>query len=54
VNGITFPAHDGGDPLLFGCTMTCAAVIVVLSVVPSTSTGWPVVTTLAEADLVPF
>jgi hypothetical protein len=34
--------------------MTFAAVIVVLSVVPRTRAGSPVVTALAEADLVPF
>jgi hypothetical protein len=53
-NGTTFPAQDGRDPLLGGCTMTFAAVIVVLSVVPRTRTGWPVLTVLAEANLVPF
>jgi hypothetical protein len=34
--------------------MTSVAVMVVLSVVPSTRTGSPVVTALAEAGLVPF
>jgi len=34
--------------------MTCVAVIVVLSVIPSTRTGSPLVTALAEAELVPF
>jgi hypothetical protein len=53
-NGTTFPAQDGRDLLLGGCTMTFAAVIVVLSVVPRTRAGSPVVTALAEADLVPF
>ena len=49
----TFP--PGFDALVLGgCTMTSVAVIVVLSVVPSTRTGSPVVTALAEAGLVPF
>ena len=34
--------------------MTCVAVIVVLSVVPSTRTVLPLVTALADADFVPF
>jgi hypothetical protein len=34
--------------------MTCVAVMVVPLVVPSTRTGWPVVTAPAEAVLVPF
>jgi hypothetical protein len=34
--------------------MTCVAVMVVELVVPSTRTGSPVVTALAEAGLVPF
>ncbi len=34
--------------------MTWAAVMVALSVVPSTRTGAPVVTALTEAGLVPF
>jgi hypothetical protein len=34
--------------------MTCAAVMVVPLVVPSTRTGWPVVTALAEVGAVPF
>ncbi len=34
--------------------MTSVAVMVALSAVPSTRTGWPVVTTLTEAGLVPF
>jgi hypothetical protein len=54
LNGIIFPAHDGREPLLVGWTMTCVAVIVVLFVVPSTSTGSPVVTVLARTDFVPF
>ena len=33
--------------------MTWAAVMVVLSVSPSTSTGSPLVTALADAELVP-
>jgi hypothetical protein len=37
-----------------GCTMTCVAVIVVLSVVPSTSAISPLVTALDDAELVPF
>jgi hypothetical protein len=34
--------------------MTCVAVMVVPLVVPSTRTGSPVVTALADAGLVPF
>jgi hypothetical protein len=34
--------------------MTCVAAIVVPLVVPSTRTGSPVVTALADVDLVPF
>jgi hypothetical protein len=41
------------DPVLVGCTMTCVAVIVVLLVVPSTSAVLPLVTALADAELVP-
>ena len=52
--GITFAAEVVEDPLLAGCTMTCVAVIVVLSVVPSTSAVLPLVTELADADFVPF
>jgi hypothetical protein len=50
--GITSDAV--ADVLAAGCAITSVAVMVVLSVVPSTRTGWPVVTTLAEAGLVPF
>lgn len=39
---------------LVGCTMTCVAVIVVLSVVPSTSAVLPLVTALEAAEFVPF
>ena len=42
------------DPLFVGCTMTCVAVIVVLSVVPSTRAVLPLVTALADAEFVPF
>ena len=52
--GITFAAEVVEDPLLAGCTMTCVAVMVVLSVVPSTRTGSPLITALAEAGFVPF
>jgi hypothetical protein len=37
-----------------GCTITCVAVIVVPLVVPSTRTGAPFVTALADAERVPF
>jgi hypothetical protein len=40
--------------VLTGCAITSLAVIVVLSVVPSTRTVSPVVTALAEAGLVSF
>jgi hypothetical protein len=52
VKGITF--DDVLDPLFAGCTMTWVAVIVVLSVVPSTSAVSPLVTALADAEFVPF
>jgi hypothetical protein len=42
------------DRLVAGCTMTCVAVIFVLSVVPSTRAVLPLVTALTEADFVPF
>jgi hypothetical protein len=42
------------DPLFVGSTMTCVAVIVVLSVVPSTRAVSPFVTALGDADFVPF
>jgi hypothetical protein len=45
-------AADDADPLA-GCTMTCAAVMVVPLVVPSTRTGEPDVTALTEAGAVP-
>src|SRR5271166_5044078 len=45
----------GFDALVLGgCTMTWVAVMVVLSVAPSTRTGSPVVTALTVAALVPF
>jgi hypothetical protein len=52
LNGITF--DDALDPLFVGPTMTCVAVIVVLSVVPTTRAVLPLVTALADADFVPF
>ena len=52
--GTTFAAEEVADPLLADCTMTCVAVMVVPLVVPSTRTGSPVVTALADAGLVPF
>jgi hypothetical protein len=53
VKPITCP--PGLEPLVLGgCTMTSAAVMVVLSVVPSTRTGSPVVTAPDVAVLVPF
>jgi hypothetical protein len=52
LKGITF--DDAFDPLFFGCTTTCVAVIVVLSVVPTTRAVLPLVTALADAECVPF
>lgn len=50
MKGITF---DGDfDPLPVGCRTTCAAVIVVLSVVPSTRAVSPLMTALAGTELV--
>jgi hypothetical protein len=42
------------DTLFVVCTMTCVAVIVALLVVPSTRAVLPLVTALADAELVPF
>jgi hypothetical protein len=42
------------DPPPAGCTTTCVAVMAVPFVVPSTRTGLPFVTALAELELVPF
>jgi hypothetical protein len=53
-NGITLAAEEVEDPLLVGCTMTCVAVMIVPLVVPSTRTGSPPVTALAELELVPL
>jgi hypothetical protein len=47
-------AEEVVDAPPVGCTMTCVAVMVVPLVVPSTRTGLPVVTALAEAERVPF
>ena len=52
MNGIT--CDDVLDRLFVGCTMTCVAVIVVLLVVPSTRAVLPLVTALADAELVPL
>jgi hypothetical protein len=52
--GITPAAEEVADPAPVGCTITCVAVMVVPLVVPSTRTGLPVVTALAEAERVPF
>ena len=52
MKGITF--DDDLGPLFGNCTMTCVAVIVVLSTVPRTSTVLPLLTALADAELVPF
>jgi hypothetical protein len=52
LKGITF--DDDSGPLFVGCTMTCVAVIVVLSVVPSTRAVLPFLTALANAEFVPF
>jgi hypothetical protein len=54
VKGITFDGEKVADPPVAGCTTTCVAVIFVPLVVPSTRTGLPVVTALAEVELVPF
>jgi hypothetical protein len=51
LKGITF--DDVWDPLFVGCTMTCVAVIVVPLVVPSTRAVLPLVTALADAEVVP-
>jgi hypothetical protein len=42
------------DPPLDGFTTTCVAVMVVPLAVPSTRTGLPFATALAELELVPF
>jgi hypothetical protein len=51
-------AADGeyvvGPPPPAGCTVTCVAAMVVPLTVPSTRTDAPVVTALAEVELVPF
>jgi hypothetical protein len=52
--GTTFDGVKLVDPPFAGCTTTCFAVIVVPLAVPSTRTGLPFVTALAEVDLVPF
>jgi hypothetical protein len=54
LKGTTFDGVNVVDPPLAGCTTTRVAVIVVALVVPSTSTGLPLVTEPAEVDLVPF
>jgi hypothetical protein len=55
LKGTTPAAEEVVDPLLLvGCTMTCVAEMVVPLVVPSTRTSSPVVTALAEIELVPF
>jgi hypothetical protein len=51
LKAITFDEDSG---TFVGCTTTCVAVIVVLSVVPSTSAVLPLVTALDDAELVPF
>jgi hypothetical protein len=51
--GITCPAEEFADPPSLGWTMTRVAVMVVPLVVPRTRTGSPVVTALAEVELVP-
>jgi hypothetical protein len=52
--GLTFDGAYVVDVPLDGRTMTCVAVMVVELVVPSTRTGLPLVTALAEAEVVPF
>jgi hypothetical protein len=52
--GTTFDGVKVVDPPLAGCTTTCVAVMVVPLVVPSTRTGLPFVTALAEVAFVPF
>jgi hypothetical protein len=47
-------SDDVLDPVFVGCTMTCVAVIVVLSVVPTTRAVLPFVTALADAEFVPL
>jgi hypothetical protein len=54
LKGITFDGENVVGPPLAGCTTTCVAVMVVPSVVPSTRTGLPFLTALAELGLVPF
>jgi hypothetical protein len=54
LKGTTFDGEKVADPPLAGDTTTCVAVMVVPLVVPSTRTGLPVVTALAEVELVPF
>jgi hypothetical protein len=52
VKGITFDGANVADPPLAGCTTTCVAVMVVAFVVPTTRTGLPLVTALADVGLV--
>jgi hypothetical protein len=55
LKGATPAAEEAEDPSLpVGCTTTLLAVIVVPLVVPSTSTLSPLVTALAETELVPL
>jgi hypothetical protein len=54
LKGITFDGENVADPPLAGRKTTCVAVMVVPLVVPSTSTGLPVVMALAVVELVPF
>jgi hypothetical protein len=54
LKGITFDGENVADPPLAGFTTTCVAVMVDPLVVPSTRTGLPFATALAEVDLVPF
>jgi hypothetical protein len=51
LKAITFDEDSG---TFVGPTITCVAVIVVLSVVPSTSAILPFLTALDDAELVPF
>jgi hypothetical protein len=52
--GITFDGENVADAPLDGRTTTCVAEMVVALVVPSTRTGSPLVTPLAEVEVVPF
>jgi hypothetical protein len=50
--GTTPAAEEAADPPT-GCKITCAAMMVVPLVVPSTTTSSPVAITIAEIELTP-